>query len=151
MPEYIIRYPSLDRASLDRASLDWAGLDREWEQKMRVVMAAILAMTASAAMADDVEDAHRLALAGRDSYWNCLAREYTQDSNRSMSGQDFTLHIASVCPSERQNFRVTLVDYLTMQFPGVDAGDHLTTANKAIALAQADVVTAFIKHKAAAK
>lgn len=118
---------------------------------MRTVIAVILAMTASVAMADDIDEAHRMALTGRDSYWNCLAQEYTQDSNRSMSGPDFTVHIASVCASERQNFRVTLVDYLAMQFPVVDAGDHLTTANKAIALAQADIVTAFIKHKAAAK
>jgi hypothetical protein len=66
-----------------------------------------------------------------------------------MSGPDFTLHIASVCPSERQNFRVTLVDYLAMQFPSVDAGAHMTTANNAIALAQKDIVTTFVKHKAA--
>ena len=114
-------------------------------------MAAILAMTASAAIADEVDDAHRLALSGRDSYWHCLAQEYNQDSNRSMSGPDFTVHIASACASERQNFRVALMDYLAMQFPAADAGDHLTTANKAIALAQADIVNAFIKHKAAAK
>ena len=101
--------------------------------------------------ADDVEDAHRQAISGRDSYWNCLAREYTRDSNKAMSGPDFTLHIASVCPSERQNFRVTLVDYLAMQFPGVEAGAHMTTANNAIALAQKDIVTTFIKHKAAPK
>jgi hypothetical protein len=118
---------------------------------MRMVMAAILAMMASAAMADEVDDAHRLALSGRDSYWHCLAQEYNQDSNKGMSGPDFTRHIASICPSERQNFRVSLVDYLSMQFPGADAGDHMTTANKAIALAQADIVNAFIKHKAAAK
>ena len=67
-----------------------------------------------------------------------------------MSGPDFTVHIASVCPSERQNFRVSLMDYLSMQDPGTDAGAHLTTANNAIALAQADIVNAFIKHKAAA-
>ena len=84
---------------------------------MRALILAVVAMTASAALADDVDDAHRRALAGRDSYWNCLAQEYTRDSNRSMSGQDFTLHIAGVCPSERQNFRVMLVDYLTMQSP----------------------------------
>jgi hypothetical protein len=35
-----------------------------------------------------------------------------------------------------------------MQFRGVDAGDHMTTANKAIALAQADIVNAFIKAAA---
>ena len=118
---------------------------------MRALIVAVVAMTASVALADDVDDAHRLALAGRDSCWNCLAQEYTRDSNKSMSGQDFTLHIAGVCPSERQNFRVMLVDDLTMQFPAVDAGAHMTTANNAIALAQKDIVTAFIKHKEAPK
>lgn len=118
---------------------------------MRAAMVAVIAMTASVAMADDIDDAHRQAVAGRDSYWNCLAQEYQRDGNKSMSGQDFTLRIASACPSERQNFRVTLVDYLSMQFPSVDAGAHMTTANNAIASAQKDVVTAFIKHKAAPK
>jgi len=90
-------------------------------------------------------------VAGRDSYWNCLAREYTRDGNRSLSGRDFTSLIASACPSERQNFRVTLVDYLSMQFPNADSGSHITTANDAIALAQKDIVTAFISHKEAPK
>lgn len=118
---------------------------------MRIVVAAVLAMTTSVAVADDIDDAHRQAVAGRDSYWNCLAREYPRDDNKSLSGQDFTRHIASVCASERQNFRVMLVDYLSMQFPDVDAGAHMTTANNAIALAQKDIVTAFVRHKAAAK
>jgi len=121
------------------------------ENSMRMIMVALIAMTASAAMADDTEDAHRQAISGRDSYWNCLAQEYSRESNKSMSDQDFTRHIANVCPSERQNFRVMLVDYLAMQFPAADAGDHMTTANNAIALAQKDIVTAFIKHRAAPK
>jgi hypothetical protein len=124
---------------------------RKKENKMRIMMAAALAMTVSAAMADDVEDAHRQAISGRDSYWNCLAQEYARDGNKSMSEQDFIQHIASVCPSERQNFRVTLVDYLTMQFPSAEAGAHMTTANNAIALAQKDIVTAFARHKAPPK
>ena len=33
---------------------------------MRMVMAAVLAMTASVAMADDIDDAHRLAVSGRE-------------------------------------------------------------------------------------
>jgi hypothetical protein len=118
---------------------------------MRMVIAAALAMTTSFAMADDIADAHRQAVAGRDSYWNCLAREYTRDGNRSLSGRDFTSLVASACPSERQNFRVTLVDYLSMQFPNADAGSHMATANDAIALAQKDIVTAFIRHKDAPK
>jgi hypothetical protein len=118
---------------------------------MRIMMAAVLAITATAAMADDIEDAHRQAISGRDSYWNCLAQEYQRDSNNRLSGQDFTSLIASACRSERQNFRVTLVEFLSLQFPSVDAGAHMTTANNAIASAQKDVVTAFIRHKAAAK
>src|ERR1700688_1013685 len=129
---------------LPRSSFE---VDGGKENKMRMVIAAVVAMTASAAMAGEIEDAHRQAGAGGDSYWNCLAQEYSRDSGKSMSGQDFTLRIASGCLSERQNFRVSLVDFLSMQFPDVDAGDHMTTANNAIASAQKDVVTAFIKHK----
>src|SRR3981081_3324427 len=79
------------------------------ENKMRAMILAVMAMMPSAAMADEIEDAHRQAVAGRDSYWNCLAREYTRDSNKGMSGPDFTSLIASACASERQNFRVMLV------------------------------------------
>jgi hypothetical protein len=118
---------------------------------MRMIIAAVVAMTTSVAMAEDIADAHRLAVAGRDSYWNCLAREYTRDGNRNLSGQDFTSLVASACSSERQNFRVALVDYLSMQFPGADAADPMTTANNAIALAQKEIVTAFIEHKPAPK
>ena len=116
---------------------------------MRAIVLAMVAITASAAMADEVEDAHRLAVSGRDSYWNCLAREYPRDSHRGMSEQDFVALMASACRSERQNFRVALLDYLALQFPGNDAGANMTTANKAIELAQRDIVTAFVRHKVA--
>jgi len=46
---------------------------------------------------------------------------------------------------------VSLVGYLSMQYPDVDSSDHMTVANRAIASAQQDVVTAFIKHKATSK
>jgi hypothetical protein len=118
---------------------------------MRMMIAAVLVMTSFVAIADEVEDAHRLAVMGRDSYWNCLAREYPRDTNKAMSEQDFGSLIARVCTSERQNFRTSLVDFLTLQFPDADAGKHLTTANRAIELAQKDIVTAFVKRKAAPK
>ncbi|MFL6838582.1 MAG: hypothetical protein ACJ8FZ_14975 [Bradyrhizobium sp.] len=118
---------------------------------MRTIVAAILVMMCSAAIADETEDAHRMAVTGRDSYWNCLAREYPRDKNKVLSEQDFKSLIANVCASERQNFRTSLVDFLTLQFPDVDAGAHLTTANRAIELAQKDIVTAFVRRKAAAK
>src|ERR1700736_1680141 len=112
-----------------------------------MMMVAALAMTASTALAEDVDDAHRQALQGRDSYWNCLAREYARDDAATMSAQDFTADIAGACASERQNFRVTLLDYLSQQFPNADQDAHLTTANRAIEMAQKDIVTAFLKHK----
>ena len=114
---------------------------------MRVILAVVLAMTAtaSAVMADEIDDAHRQAISSRDSYWNCLAQEYPLGGNKSMSDQDFTLHITSVCSSERQNFRASLVGFLSMKFPDVDADAHMTTANNAIAFAQKDIVTAFIR------
>jgi len=115
------------------------------------MIAAILAMTTSVAIADEVDDAHRLAVSGRDSYWNCLAREYPRDSNKNLSEADFVSLIAGACRSERQNFRVALVDYLAMQFPDNEAGANMTTANNAIALAQKDIVTAFARRKAASK
>ena len=115
---------------------------------MRMVIAAVVAMIISAAIADELADARRLAvLSGRDAYWKCLAREYSRDSNKGMSGQDFASRLASVCASERQNFRVALMDYLSIQSPGVDAGAPLATANDAFALAQKDIVTAFIRHR----
>ncbi len=67
---------------------------------MRAIILAMLAMTTTAAMADEADDARRLAVTGRDTYWNCLAREYPLDGNRNMSEQDFRALIASACPSE---------------------------------------------------
>ncbi len=107
--------------------------------------------TTSVAVADETDDAHRLAVSGRDDYWNSLAREFPRESNKSLSEQDFGALIASACPSERQNFRVALVDFLGLQFPNNEAGANMTTANNAIALAQKDIVTAFARRKAAAK
>jgi hypothetical protein len=118
---------------------------------MRAIILAAVLMLPCVAFADEIEDAHREAVAGRDAYWNCLAQEYARDSNRSLSGPDFTSLIARACPSERQNFRVMLVGYLSLQFPDVDAGAHMATANTAIASEQKDVVTAFVRHRAAPK
>ena len=85
-------------------------------------------------------------------YWNCLAQEYNAGRQQKHVGTGFhrAHRRASVLPSGRI-FGSSLVDYLSMQFPNVDADDHMTTANNAIALAQEDIVTAFIKHKAASK
>ena len=117
---------------------------------MRILLAVLMMMATFPAFADEVGDARRLAVSGRDDYWKCLAREYPRDSNKNLPEQEFAALIAAACASERQNFRVALVDYLGMQ-PGKDADANLTTANDAIALAQKDIVTAFARRKAATR
>ena len=114
---------------------------------MRMLIVAALTLVTSAAIADETQDAHKLAIQGRDDYWHCLAREYARDDNQGLSAQDFERSVAGACPSERQNYRVTLLDYLSMQYPGIDSGDHLATANRAVESAQKDIVTAFVKHR----
>jgi hypothetical protein len=121
------------------------------ENRMRILIAALAVMTIVPAFADEADDARRLAVSGRDAYWSCLAREYPREGNRNLAEQEFGALIASACASERQNFRVTLIGYLGIQFPDKDANTNLTTANDAIALAQKDIVTAFARRKAAAK
>lgn len=112
-----------------------------------LVMMSSAAMTSSAQADDDDDSAQKLAKQGRDDYWRCLSREYSRDSNQGRSEQDFGRSVASACPSERQHYRVALLDYLTTQYPDIDAGAHLATANRAVEAAQKDIVTAFVKRR----
>ncbi|WP_298241196.1 hypothetical protein [uncultured Bradyrhizobium sp.] len=121
--------------------------------RMPMLGAALVMMTSAAMMSsvmaadDDAKGAQKLAQQGRDDYWHCLAREYSRDSNQGMTEQDFGRSVAGACPSERQYYRVALLDYLTTQYPNIDAGAHLATANRAVESAQKDIVSAFVKHR----
>ena len=64
---------------------------------------------------------------------------------------DLAHRLCGAAPWHRRGLRIYAGAMNEAIRPGADAGDHMTTANKAIALAQADIVNAFIKHKAAAK
>ena len=125
--------------------------------RMLLVGIALVTMTSAAmihsavADDDDAKGAQKLAQQGRDDYWHCLAREYSRGSNQGLSEQDFGRSVAGACPSERQYYRVTLLDYLTTQYPDIDAGAHLATANRAVEAAQKDIVMAFVKHRPPAK
>ncbi|MDA9405449.1 MULTISPECIES: hypothetical protein [unclassified Bradyrhizobium] len=125
---------------------------------MRMLMlgAALVMMTSAATHSvraddDDAKGAQKLAMQGRDDYWHCLAREYSRDSNQGLSEQEFGRSVAGACPSERQYYRVALLDYLTTQYPDIDSGAHLATANRAVESAQRDIVTAYVKHRPPAK
>ena len=121
-----------------------------------VVMTSAAMMTSpvmNAAMADDddAKGAQKLAIQGRDDYWHCLAREYSRDANSGLSEQEFGRSVAGACPSERQYYRVALLDFLTSQYPAIDEGARLATANRAVEAAQRDIVTAFVRRRAPAK
>lgn len=130
--------------------------------RMLMVGAALVMMTSAAMIStaiispvladdDDAKGAQKLAQQGRDDYWRCLAREYSRGSNQGLSEQDFGRSVAGACPSERQYYRVALLDYLTTQYPNIDSGAHLATANRAVESAQKDIVAAFVKHRPPAK
>ncbi|UWU90315.1 hypothetical protein [Bradyrhizobium sp. CB1015] len=125
--------------------------------RMLLVGGALVVMTSAAMTSsaeaddDDAKGAQKLAQQGRDDYWHCLAREYSRNSNQGLSEQDFGRSVAGACPSERQYYRVTLLDYLTTQYPDIDAGAHLATANRAVQAAQKDIVMAFVKQRPPAK
>ncbi len=100
---------------------------------------------------DDAKGAQKLAIQGRDDYWHCLAREYSREVNNDLSEQEFGRSVAGACPSERQYYRVALLDFLTTQYPAIDEGARLATANRAVEAAQKDIVTAFARRKAPAR
>src|SRR5258707_15835419 len=95
-------------------------------------LAAGLVMAASVAIADDIGEARRHALAARDSYWNCLAEKHVSVNSRNMTAQEFALYVGGVCPFGRQTFRGMLLHYLAMKVPSSDSGKHLATVNNHI-------------------
>ena len=98
----------------------------------------------------DQEKARQWAHSFKEQYWQCLANETERMLPRKISAQDFSLFIKGACPTEAQKFRVALVDYLAMKFPDIAANTHLSAADNAISLAQADVVKTFIELKSGA-
>ena len=71
--------PSAVQAPINRGEPTLRGpqvpgrMQKKMENKMRMFVAAALMLAASGAMADEIGDAHKQAITGRDSYWNCLA------------------------------------------------------------------------------
>lgn len=97
------------------------------------------------------ENSHKYAISGRDAYWQCLAEESVKAIAAAITAQDFKLLIEGSCAGQRQQFRVQMADYMGMMYPDVPVQTNLTAADNAIALAQADAVNFFIKHRSAKK
>lgn len=116
---------------------------------MKARFAALVAilLTLPAFTQADEEKARQWAHDYKEQYWKCLANETQRMLPRNISAQDFSLFIKGACPTEAQRFRVALIDYLAMKFPDIAASTHLSSADNAISLAQADVVKTFIELK----
>jgi len=96
----------------------------------------------------DKDRAHSFAIAARDTYWECLAKETVKVVKTTMPAQDFKLMLEGSCPDQKRDFRIKLSDYLGMMHPDIAAQTHISQADYTISAAQADAVNALVKMRA---
>ena len=82
----------------------------------------------------------------KDSYWKCLATEIVRLQPTNISAQEFSLFTKGACRKERNEFFVSLSNYIVMLKPDLDADRSVvaSAANIAIFAAQNDAVKVFI-------
>ena len=78
----------------------------------------------------------------KDGYWKCLATEILRVVPTNMSAQEFFVLTKRACAKERNDFFVTLSNYIEMLHPDADKSTVIAAANLAILEAQKDAVTA---------
>ena len=80
----------------------------------------------------------------KDSYWKCLATEIVRVVPTNMSVQDFSVFVRGACRKERNDFFVSLSNYIVMLEPDIDRNTVPSAANIAIKAAQDDAVKVLI-------
>ena len=78
----------------------------------------------------------------KDGYWKCLATEILRVVPTNMSAQEFFVFTKRACPKERNDFFITLSNYIEMLHPDADRSTVISAANIAILEAQKDAVQA---------
>lgn len=78
----------------------------------------------------------------KDGYWKCLATEILRVVPTNMSAQEFFVFTKRACPKERNDFFITLSNYIEMLHPDSDKSTIISAANVAVLEAQKDVVQA---------
>jgi hypothetical protein len=78
----------------------------------------------------------------KDGYWKCLATEILRVVPTNMSAQEFFVLTKRACAKERNDFFITLSNYIEMLHPDADKSSVTAAANIAILEAQKDAVTA---------
>ena len=78
----------------------------------------------------------------KDGYWKCLATEILRVVPTNMSAQEFFVLTKRACPKERNDFFITLSNYIEMLHPDSDKSTIISAANVAVLEAQKDAVQA---------
>ena len=78
----------------------------------------------------------------KDGYWKCLATEILRVVPTNISAQEFFVFTKRACPKERNDFFITLSNYIEMLHPDADRSTVISAANIAILEAQKDAVQA---------
>jgi hypothetical protein len=116
----------------------------EIEVKIRVVILAAAALLLSGFTQAELEKAKTTKEFFKDSYWKCLAAEIVRVVPTNMSVQDFSAFVRGACRKERNDFFVSLSDYIIMLEPDIDRNTVPSAANIAIKAAQDDAVKVLI-------
>jgi hypothetical protein len=80
----------------------------------------------------------------KDDYWKCLATEIVRLVPTNMSEQEFSVFVKGACRKERNDFFVSLSNYIVMLKPDIDRNTVPSAANIAIKAAQDDAVKVLI-------
>ena len=109
---------------------------------MRFVISAAAMLLLSGFTQAELEKAKNTKEFFKDGYWKCLATEILRVVPTNMSAQEFFVFTKQACPKERNDFFITLSNYIKMLHPDCDQSTVAAAVNIAILEAQKDAVTA---------
>jgi len=119
--------------------------------KIRVVILIAAALLLSGFTQAELDKAKSTKEFFKDGYWKCLAAEIVRVVPTNMSVQDFSVFVRGVCRKERNDFFVSLSDYIIMLEPDVDRNTVPSAANIAVKAAQDDAVKVLIDLRSGSK
>jgi hypothetical protein len=109
---------------------------------LRLLIPAAALLLVSGFTQAELEKAKNTKESFKDGYWKCLATEIIRVVPTNMSAQEFFVLTKRACPKERNDFFISLSNYIEMLHPDADKSTVIAAANVAILEAQKDAVTA---------
>ena len=119
--------------------------------KIRIGILVAVVLSLSAFTQAELDKAKSTKEFFKDSYWKCLAAEIVRVVPTDMSVQDFSVFVRGACRKERNDFFVSLSDYIVMLKPDVDRNTVPSAANIAVKAAQDDAVKVLIDLRSSNK